>query len=131
MSRSTGKPLTLAHVLRGRGGQRNIEDRLTTRTTGIEPGLRRAIVAELMGGFKKATRFERPKGSKNDKSLDVAAHVEALVKANPSSSITHEAFYQLADRQIIGMMPRDTFKRYVQDAKKKLGIKSQSGRPRK
>lgn len=122
------KPITLASLLRSKGGLSRTVQALTW-PTGIEPSLRAAIATELAQGFKKAAQFERPKGSKNRLSLRVAAHAEALVQNSPHSR--HEDLYQQADRKIIGMMPRGTFKRYVTNARRKLGVESRPGRRRR
>ncbi|MDA8350995.1 MAG: hypothetical protein M0038_19760 [Pseudomonadota bacterium] len=79
--------------------------------------------------LQRGVKFKRAKGSRNTKALAVEEHVEVLVRSNPDG--THEELYQRADRRIIGPMPRDTFKRYVTATRRKLGVESRAGRPRK
>lgn len=131
------KPLTLAHLLREsaktppeHGGPfRN--ERIFLAGSSNDPktlSLRRAIADELAALAAKGVRFERPKGSKNAKSLVIADRVEELVSKNPTA--THEELYQLAhDFKVIPTdMPRDTFKRYVTNVRRKLDIQSRAGR---
>lgn len=121
------KPITLAHLLRGKDGVSHAMDTLEW-PAGTTRELRRAIRMELESAAQKGLRFERSQGSKNKKSLKVAAQVKALVKANQTA--THEELYQLAhERKVIPAdMPRDTFKRYVTATMRELGIRRRPGR---
>ncbi|MHB1870215.1 MAG: hypothetical protein ACYCT1_05100 [Steroidobacteraceae bacterium] len=76
--------------------------------------------------LQRALKFKRAEGSKNAKSVEIAAHVADLLRADPAA--TREAIYQRAERSIIEKMPRATFFRYVTDARKSAGIKSRAGR---
>lgn len=136
------KPLTLAHLMRkagkippeSGGPFRNERMFLSERANDPETlRLRRAIADELAALAAKGAKFERDEGSKNDTASKIQQHVTALAKANQTS--TAPELYQLADRSIIDRpgdpMSFDTFKRYVTEARKALGIKSRPGRRRK
>ena len=123
---SKSDKLTLAHLLRGKRGVHSA--RMFAASRHAPPRERAAVVEELASLAEKALQFERPKGSRNKHSLAVQRHVENIVRENQQA--TREELYQLADRKVIGLMPRATFLRYVGAARKKLGIRARPGRRR-